>query len=44
MVYFRWETEKGVQIRLDESKAKLSPLDQKGEAVKAEICGAFFAA
>lgn len=27
-----------------ESKAKLTPLDQKGDAGKAEICGAVFAA
>ncbi|KAK7879276.1 hypothetical protein WMY93_033942 [Mugilogobius chulae] len=43
VVYFRWETEQGVQVRLAESKAKLTPLDQKGEPVKAEICGAVFA-
>lgn len=43
VVYFRWETEQGVQTRLVESKAKLTPLDQKGEPVKAEICGAVFA-
>ncbi|TDH04610.1 hypothetical protein EPR50_G00134590 [Perca flavescens] len=44
VVYFRWETEQGIQVRLVESKAKLTPLDQKGEAVKAEICGAVYAA
>lgn len=44
VVYFRWETEQGIQVRLVESKAKLTPLDQKGEAVKAEICGAVCAA
>lgn len=44
VVYFRWETEDGVQIRLVESKAKLTPLNQKGEPVKAEICGVVFAA
>lgn len=43
VVYLRWETEQGVQVRLVESKAKLTPLDQKGEPVKAEICGAVFA-
>ncbi len=31
-------------MRLVESKAKLTPLDQKGEAVKAEMCGAVYAA
>nr|XP_043874409.1 uncharacterized protein LOC122764147 isoform X1 [Solea senegalensis] len=31
-------------VRFVESKAKLTPLDQKGEAVKAELCGAVFAA
>ena len=30
--------------RLVESKAKLTPLDKKGDAVKAEICWAVFAA
>lgn len=30
-------------MRLVESKAKLTPLDHKGEAVKAELCGALFA-
>ncbi|XP_032410348.1 uncharacterized protein LOC116714123 isoform X3 [Xiphophorus hellerii] len=44
VLYFRWETEQGIQVRLVESKAKLTPLDQKGEPVKAEICGAVFAA
>lgn len=44
VVYLRWETEQGIQVRLIESKAKLTPLDQKGEPVKAEICGAVFAA
>ncbi len=29
--------------RLVESKAKLTPLNQKGDAVKAEVCGAVFA-
>lgn len=42
-MYFRWETEQGVQVRLVESKAKLTLLDQKGEPVKAEVCGAVFA-
>lgn len=44
VLYFRWETATGVETRLVESKAKLTPLDQKGDAVKAEICGAVFAA
>ena len=43
-MYLRWKTSKGTEVRLVESKAKLTPLDQKGEAVKAEICGAVFAA
>ena len=43
VVYFRWETAQGVEVRLVESKAKLTPLDQKGEPVKAEICGAVYA-
>ncbi|XP_054861306.1 uncharacterized protein LOC129347620 [Amphiprion ocellaris] len=44
VMYIRWETSQGTEVRLVESKAKLTPLDQKGEAVKAEICGAVFAA
>ena len=44
VLYLRWETEEGLDIRLLESKAKLTPLDQKGDAVKAEVCGAVFAA
>ena len=43
VLYLRWETAGGVETRLVESKAKLTPLDQKGDAVKAEICGAVFA-
>ena len=44
VLYLRWETSGGVVTRLVESKAKLTPIDQKGDAVKAEICGAVFAA
>jgi hypothetical protein len=44
VTYFRWETDQGIEVRLVESKAKLTPLDQKGEAVKAEMCGAVYAA
>ncbi len=44
VTYFRWETDQGTNVRLVESKAKLTPLDQKGEAVKAEMCGAVYAA
>lgn len=44
VMYLRWETSHGIEVRFVESKAKLTPLDQKGEAVKAEICGAVFAA
>ncbi|XP_055768950.1 uncharacterized protein LOC129844827 [Salvelinus fontinalis] len=44
VVYLRWETQQGIKVRLVESKAKLTPLDQKGEPVKAEICGAVYAA
>lgn len=43
-MYLRWETSQGTKVRFVESKAKLTPLDQKGEAVKAEICSAVFAA
>lgn len=44
VLYLRWETPDGVVIRLVESKAKLTPINQKGDAVKAEVCGAVFAA
>ena len=43
VLYLRWETPEGVVCRLVESKAKLTPVDQKGDPVKAEICGAVFA-
>lgn len=43
ILYLRWETENGVVVRLVESKAKLTPLDQKGDVIKAELCGAVFA-
>ncbi|KAL1247062.1 hypothetical protein QQF64_022438 [Cirrhinus molitorella] len=36
VLYLRWETSDGVVTRLVESKAKLTPLNQKGDAVKAE--------
>ena len=44
VMYLRWETSHGIEVRFVESKAKLTPLLQKGDAVKAEICGAVFAA
>lgn len=44
VLYLGWETDQGVEVRLVESKAKLTPLDQKGDAVKAEVCSAVFAA
>ncbi|KAF1394914.1 hypothetical protein PFLUV_G00006070 [Perca fluviatilis] len=43
VLYLRWETEDGVVVKLVESKAKLTPLDQKGDVIKAELCGAVFA-
>ncbi|XP_062390786.1 uncharacterized protein LOC134078694 [Sardina pilchardus] len=43
ILYLRWETEDGVVVKLVESKAKLTPLDQKGDVIKAELCGAVFA-
>lgn len=43
VLYLRWETQNGVIVRLVESKAKLTPLDQKGDVIKAELCGAVFA-
>lgn len=42
-MYLRWSSNQSPIIRLVESKAKLTPLDQKGDAVKAEVCGAVFA-
>lgn len=38
VLYLRWNSELGPVIRLVESKTKLTPLDQKGDDVKAEIC------
>ena len=43
VMYLRWNTDQGPFVTLVESKAKLTPLDQKGDAVKAEMCGAVFA-
>nr|XP_017209463.2 uncharacterized protein LOC108181536 [Danio rerio] len=43
VMYLRWDSKQGPVIRLVESKAKLTPLDQKGDAIKAEVCGAVFA-
>lgn len=40
----RWETLKEPVVRFVEAKAKLTPLDQNGEAVKVEICGTVYAA
>jgi len=42
-MYLRWNSNQGPMVRLVESKAKLTPFDCKGDAVKAEICGAVFA-
>ncbi|TKS65757.1 hypothetical protein D9C73_028022 [Collichthys lucidus] len=44
VLYLRWDCNHDVAVRLVEAKAKLTPLDQKGDAVKAEMCGAVFAA
>ncbi|KAJ8260443.1 hypothetical protein GJAV_G00182210 [Gymnothorax javanicus] len=44
VLYLRWASDQGPMVRLAESKAKLTPLNHKGEAVKAELCGAVFAA
>lgn len=43
VMYLRWKTSDGVICRLVESKAKLTPLDQKDDPVKTKICGAVFA-
>lgn len=42
VLYLWWACDQGVTVRLVESKAKLTPLDHKGDAVKAELCGAVF--
>ncbi|KAL3973928.1 GTP-binding protein [Sarotherodon galilaeus] len=42
VLYLRWNSDQGTTIRLVESKAKLTPLDHKGDVVKAELCGAVF--
>lgn len=39
VLYLRWDSDLGPNIRLVEAKAKLTRLDQKGDAVKAEMCG-----
>lgn len=44
MLYLRWELPEDITVRLVEAKARLTPLDQKGDPVKAEICGAVYAA
>ncbi|KAL3973670.1 mitochondrial-processing peptidase subunit beta [Sarotherodon galilaeus] len=43
VLYLRWNSDQGTIIRLVESKAKLTPLDHKGDVVKAELCGAVLA-
>ncbi len=43
VLYLRWNTSQRVDVRLVESKAKLTPLELKGDPVKAEVCGAVFA-
>ncbi|KAI7800929.1 gag-pol fusion polyprotein, partial [Triplophysa rosa] len=43
VMYLRWNLGQGAVIRLVESKAKLTPLDHKGELCYAEMCGAVFA-
>ena len=44
VLYLRWNcSQGGPVVRLVEAKAKLTPLDHLGEAVKAEVCGAVFA-
>lgn len=43
VLYLRWITQGSVVVKLVESKAKHTPLDQKGDVIKAELCGAVFA-
>lgn len=38
VMYLRWSSDQGPIIRLVESKARLTPLDQRGVAIKAEMC------
>lgn len=42
LMYLRWETSQGPVVRFVYSKAKPTPLYQKGEAVKVGLCGAVF--
>lgn len=44
VLYQWWKLPQDVTIQLVESKARLTPLDHKGDAVKAEVCGAVYAA
>lgn len=44
VLYLRWESLENVTIRLVEDTARLMPLDHKGDPVKAEVCGAVYAA
>lgn len=44
VMYLKWETKEGTNVRFVDADAKLTPLEQKREAVKAEICGAVQAA
>lgn len=43
VMYLRWNTDQGPVTKLVESKDKLTPIDHRGDAVKAEMCGAVFA-
>lgn len=42
LMYPRWNVDQGLVVRLVESKVKLTPLDHRGDAVKAERYGAVF--
>lgn len=44
VLYLRWQSPEDVTVRLVEAKARLTPLNHKGDAVKAEVCGAVYAA
>lgn len=43
VMYLRWSSDQGPIIRLVQSKARLTPLDQGGDAIKVEMCGAVVA-
>lgn len=43
VMYQRWSSDQGLIIGLVKSKARITPLDQKGDAIKVEMCVAVVA-